>query len=115
MECVVGIAAVRIDRHQWRIIGDQVLPLESLEKPLLDFVFVGSAVTHSAADFLKSGGGDGVNRIASGKVSFYLFFGQRRFKLRYQIAGADHVLAQSANQIDGASIDQRNCEDQIVR
>src|SRR3954453_22877931 len=100
MECVVWIAAIRVDRDQRRIISDQILPLESLQKPLLDFVFVGSAVTYSAADLMESGCGDGVNRIARGKVSLDLILRQGRFKLRHQIAGADHILAQSANQID---------------
>ena len=68
MQRVVRIAAVGVDRHQRRIIGHQIFALEGLHKPLLHFVFVGSAVAHAPADLLESGRGDGINRIARGEV-----------------------------------------------
>ena len=115
MQRVVRIAAIGIDRHQRRIVGHQILAPEGLHEPLLDLVFVGPAVAHPPADLLESRRGDGVNRIARGEVRLDLLLGQGRFKLRHQIAGADHVLAQSADQIDRARIHQRNREDQIIR
>ncbi len=75
---------------------------------------MGSAVAHAPADLLESRCGDGVDRIARREVRLDLFFAQGRLKLRHQVAGTDHVLAQSADQIDGAAIYQRNGEDQII-
>ena len=114
MQRVVRIAAIGVDRDQRRIVGHQVLALEGLQEPLLHFVFVGPAVAHAPADLLESRRGDGVDRIARREMRLDLLLGQGRFKLRHQVAGADHVLAQSADQIDRARVHQRNGEDQIV-
>ena len=59
------IATVRIHGNDRRIVGQQVFALESFHDPLLHLVFVGTAVTHAAPDFLERGGGDWVDRIAA--------------------------------------------------
>ena len=106
MQRVVGIAAVGIDRDQGRIVGHQVLAPEGLQEPLLHLIFVGPAVAHPPADFLKGRCGDGVNRVARCEMRLDLLLRQGGFKLRHQVTGADYVLAQSTDQIDGARIHQ---------
>ena len=100
------IGAVGIHCHHGRVVAYQVLASKRFQIPLLNFVFVGAALAHAPANLPKGGGDDGVNRVAGGKVRLDLFFGQSRFKLRYQVAGADYVLPQSADQINRAGIDQ---------
>src|SRR6202035_5761015 len=60
---VVRVAAVFVDSHYRKIVGDQILPAEGLDDPLLNFMLVGPAVPGSPADLLTSRGGDGIDRI----------------------------------------------------
>ena len=77
-------------------------------------MFVRAAVAHAPADLLESRGGNGVDAVARGEVSLDLLVGPGRLELRDQIARTDHVLAQSADQIDRAAIHQRNREDRLL-
>ena len=108
------VATIGVDGDQRRIVGHQVFAPEGFHEPLLHFIFVGAAAARAPADFLEGGRGDGVNRIARREVRLDLFLRQGSFKLRHQITGADHILAQSADQLDGARVHQGNGEDQIV-
>ena len=114
MQRVVRVAAIGIDCDQGRIVGHEILTPEGFHEPLLHFVFVSAAVAHTPADLLESRRGDGVNRIARREVRLDLFFAQSGFEQGHQIARTDHILAQSADQVDGARVHQRNGEDQIV-
>ena len=111
---VVRVSGIGVDGYDRRIVGKQVLAAKRFHEPLLDFMFRGSTVAGAPADFLKGCGHDRIHAVAGGKVSLDLFFAPGRFELRDQVGGADHVLPQSAQQLDGAAIDQRDSEDDVV-
>jgi len=69
-------------------------------------MLIGAAVPGAPPDFLEGGSGDWVNRIARGEVGLDLLLGQRGLEQCDQIAGADHIFTQAANQIDGPAIHQ---------
>src|SRR5690348_8162133 len=101
---VVRVAAVSVHRYDRKIVGNEILPAEGLQNPLLYFIFVSPAVSRPPANLLESRSGDGIDGIARREVRLDLLGAQSRFKLRHQVAGTDHVLPQAANQIDGAAI-----------
>src|SRR5437899_11406810 len=101
---VMRVSAVRVDSHDGRVIGDQIFPLEGLHEPLLHFVLSSAAVTGAPADLLKCGGCYRVDCVASREMGLDLFFAPRGFELRDQIAGANHVLAQPADQLESSAI-----------
>ena len=76
-------------------------------EPLLDRVFIRTAIAHAIADLLKCGGHDLVDGIARFKVTLDLIVGPRRFELADQVAGTDHFFAEAAHYFDGAGVHQR--------
>src|SRR6058998_2094730 len=107
---VMRVSAVGVDRHDGRVVGHQIFPLESLHEPLLHFVLSSAAVTGAPADLLKCRWSDRINRITSSKMRLDLFFAPRGFELCDQVARADHVLAQPADQLESSAIYERDVE-----
>src|SRR2546428_548295 len=71
----------------------------------------GNSLLHSFhADLLKCGGCYRVDCVASREMGLDLFFAPRGFELRDQIAGANHVLAQPADQLESSAIYERDVE-----
>ncbi len=112
---VVRIAGVGIDRHDRRIVGQQILAGEGFHEPLLDFVFLGAAVAHAFADLFECRRDNGVDAVARREVRLDLLFAPGGFELRHQVRGTDDVLSQAAQQVDGAAVHQRNGEHAVVR
>ncbi len=78
-------------------------------------MLLGAAVANAFADFFKRLGHNGVDAVAGGEVRLDLRVAPGGFELGDQVGGTDNVLAQAAQQVDRAAIDQRNCEHAIVR
>ena len=96
------------------VAGDDVLAAESFQDPLLHLVLVSATVADAAADLLKGGGGDFINRVARGEVAGHLLLAPHCFEARYQIGGADYGVAESAHELDRAGIHQADVRDQVV-
>src|ERR1700751_2868424 len=110
----MGIPAITILSHDRRIIRYDLLPIECLDDPISYRLLVGAPVAYSPPDFLESGSSDRVNCVPRTKMGCDLLFVPGRLNLRHQIRGADNVLAQAADQVNRAAIDQGDREDQIV-
>jgi len=104
-----------VDSDDGRIVRHQILALESLHEPLLNLMLVRPPVTHSPPDFLERCGGDGIYRVPRLEMSLDLLFRKSSLEQRYQIARADHIFPEAANQLQRAAVHQRNSENKIIR
>src|ERR1700691_1960527 len=92
---IVWISSVGIDRHDRRIVSEQVLAAKRFHEPLLNFMFGGSTVARPPSNFLEGRRHDRIHAVARRKMSLDLLFAPGSFKLRHQVSGADYILSQS--------------------
>src|SRR5688572_29801300 len=111
---VVRVAAVRVHAHDGRVFGHQALAPEGLQDPLLHQVLIGAAVAHATADLLEALGHDAVDLLARGVVRGDLLVGPGSLEARDQVAGADDLLPEAANEFNGAGVHQSDVGDKVV-
>ena len=115
LRLIMRIAGIGIDRHNRRIIRQNIFAAECFHEPLLNFMLFRAAIAHALADLFKRFGNNRIDAVARRKMRLDLLFAPCRLELCHQVRGTDNVFSQAAQQIDRARIHQRNRKNTVIR
>jgi hypothetical protein len=115
----VGVGAVGVGADVGAVLPDQAFAAHGFAEPLHHVEFGearrccrrwGAGAGHLAPGL----GEDGVDGLLRDAVAGDLLRGQDRFKLADEVGGADDLLAEAAQEFDGAGVDHGDVHDGVV-
>src|ERR1019366_4928185 len=116
---VVGVRTVGIDADVGAVFPDETSAAHGFAEPL-DVVELGVGCgaalrrAEAASDLLPSFGEEGVDGLLCDGMGGDLVGGEDGFELADEVGGADDVLAEGAEEIDGTGIDHGDVHDVVV-